>query len=71
MGLQFDRRLLGVRITLKERRSCLGEKTGAGVVCTLLMTQEMNLDGKILIVAFDLWQGLWLSIYSNDVRFSF
>ena len=71
MGLQFDRRLLGVRITLKERRSCLGKKTGAGVGYTLLMTQEMNLDGEIFIVAFDLWQGLWLSIYSNDVRFSF
>ena len=43
---------------LKERRNCLGEKIGASVVCTLLRIQKMNLDGQIIIVAFDFWQ--WL-----------
>ena len=63
--------LLGdVRITLKERKNCLGEKVGASVVCTLLMIQEMNLDGQIIIVAFDFWQWLWISIYGDDISFS-
>ena len=40
------------------------------MVCTLLMIQEINLDGQIIIVAFDFWQWLWLSIYGDDISFS-